>query len=264
MPAERGPSQDGASPASDRTFDQDLLSSLEQLPPQLRASDGELIRLIAAEFARGFGALAGIGPAVTVFGSARTHPEHRDYETAREVGRLLGLGGYAVITGGGPGSMEAANRGAREVGALSVGCHIELPDEQQMNPYVDVGVRFRHFFARKTMLVRYAVAFVICPGGYGTLDELFEALTLMQTRTIRDRPVIMVGEDEWSGLLGWLRERPLAQQRIDRRDLELVQLARSPAEVAPIVDTAHRREVALGRRRLAGTGPGSAHEATPA
>jgi uncharacterized protein (TIGR00730 family) len=257
-------SEDEERDSRQRTFDQDLLSSLEQLPPQLRASDAELIRLIAAEFARGFGALAGIGPAVTVFGSARTPTDHPDYAVAREVGRLLGRGGYAVVTGGGPGSMEAANRGARDVGAVSVGCHIELPDEQEMNPYVDIGVRFRHFFARKVMLLRYAVAFVICPGGYGTLDELFEALTLIQTRTIRDRPVIMLGEGEWSGLLAWLRDRPLAERRIDGHDLSLVQLVRSPPEVGPIVDAAHRRELALGRRRLADARPGSAHDARPA
>lgn len=218
------------------TFDQDLLSTLEQLPPELRASDGELIREIASEFASGFATLAGIGPAVTVFGSARTPPEHPDYALAREVGARLGRAGYAVVTGGGPGSMEAANRGARDVGALSIGCNIELPDEQELNPYVDIGLRFRHFFARKVMFVRYATAFVICPGGYGTLDELFEALTLIQTRTIEHFPVILLGEEEWDGLLVWLRERVLPQGRIDERDLALLHVVRTPSEVVPIVD----------------------------
>ena len=151
---------------------------------------------------------------MTVFGSARTPPEHPSYELVREVGCCLGRSGYAVITGGGPGLMEAANRGAREAGALSIGCNIELPHEQAPNPYLDIGLRFRHFFARKVMFVRYACAFVICPGGYGTLDELFEALTLIQTATIRHFPAILLGEGEWDGLLAWLRERALADGRI--------------------------------------------------
>jgi uncharacterized protein (TIGR00730 family) len=223
------------------TFDQDLLSTLEQLPPELRASDSELIREIAAEFARGFAALNRVGPAVTVFGSARTPPEDPDYALARELGACLGRAGYAVITGGGPGSMEAANRGARDAGALSIGCNIELPDEQELNPYVDLGLRFRHFFARKVMFARYATAFVICPGGYGTLDELFEALTLIQTRTIRHFPVILVGEGKWRGLLQWLRASVLPDGRIDERDLALLRLVRAPAQVVPIVDASLRR-----------------------
>ena len=157
----------------------------------MRAADTERVRDIAAEFARGFDALARVGRAVTVFGSARTPPGHPHYALARQVGARLGEAGYAVITGGGPGLMEAANRGARDAGALSIGCNIELPHEQELNPYVDIGLRFRHFFARKVMFVRYASAFVICPGGYGTLDELFESLTLIQTATIRHFPVIL-------------------------------------------------------------------------
>src|SRR5438105_11853079 len=220
--------------AREPTFDQDLLSSLEQLPPEVRASAGELSREIASEFAHGFATLAGIGPAVTVFGSARTPPDHPDYALAREVGARLGRAGYAVITGGGPGIMAAANRGARDVGAVSVGCNIELPDEQALNPYVDIGLRFRHFFARKVMFVRYASAFVICPGGYGTLDELFEALTLIQTGTIRHFPAILVGEGEWEGLVRWLAERAAADGRIAHADLELLQLVRSPSELGEI------------------------------
>ena len=220
-------------------------------PPEVGAADAERVRDIAAELARGFATLARVGPAVTVFGSARTPPEHPHYALARELGRLLGGAGYAVITGGGGGVMEAANRGAREAGALSIGCNIELPREQAMNPYVDLGLQFRHFFARKVMFVRYASAFVICPGGFGTLDELFESLTLIQTRTIRHFPVILLGEGEWDGLLQWLRTRVLGDGRIDAADLELVHLAGDPAEACALVQSAQsrQREFARGQPR---------------
>lgn len=235
-------------PASDtQTFDEELLLWLGDESPGVRAADAERVRDLAAEFARGFDALAGIGPAVTVFGSARTPPEHPHYELAREVGGALGRGGYAVITGGGPGIMEAANRGAREAGALSVGCNIELPHEQALNPFVDIGLRFRHFFARKVMFVRYANAFVICPGGYGTLDELFECLTLIQTQTIRHFPVILVGDGEWDGLVQWLRAGALADHRIGPGDLEVLHQVSHPEEVCAIVDAAHARQRAYGR-----------------
>ena len=242
---------DGASeePAP-QTFDEELLLWLEDEPADVRAADAERIRDIAAELARGFDELASIGPAVTVFGSARTPQEHPDYALAREVAACVGGAGYAVITGGGRGIMEAANRGAREAGALSIGCNIELPHEQQLNAYVDIGLRFRHFFARKVMFVRYASAFVICPGGYGTLDELFESLTLIQTGTIRHFPVILVGgEGEWDGLLGWLRGRALAQRRIDPADLDFVHTVAQPSEVCAIVEAAHRRQREYGRRQ---------------
>jgi uncharacterized protein (TIGR00730 family) len=231
-----------------QTFDGELLLWLGDEPPEVRAADAERIREIATEFARGFDALAGIGPAVTVFGSARTPPEHPDYALAHEVGACLGSAGYAVITGGGGGLMEAANRGARDAGALSIGCNIELPHEQQLNPYVDIGLRFRHFFARKVMFVRYACAFVICPGGYGTLDELFEALTLIQTGTIRHFPLILAGDGGWEGLLGWLRESALAGGRIDAQDLDIVHLAHDPEELGPIVHAARERQLLLGGR----------------
>jgi len=223
------------------TFDEELLLWLGDEPPGARAADAERVRDIAAELARGFDALAPVGPAVTVFGSARTPAEHPDYALVREVGACLGRAGYAVITGGGPGLMEAANRGARDVGALSIGCNIELPREQALNPYVDIGLRFRHFFARKVMFVRYASAFVIAPGGYGTLDELFEALTLIQTATIRHFPVILLGDCEWDGLLDWLRARALAQQRIDAEDLAALRVVSEPSEVREIIDAARRR-----------------------
>ncbi len=231
------------------TFDEELLTDgsavgarLGDEPAEVRAANAERVREIAAEFARGFDALAGIGPAVTVFGSARTPRDHPHYALVREVGACLGRAGYAVMTGGGPGLMEAANRGAHDVGALSIGCNIELPREQALNPYVDIGLRFRHFFARKVMFVRYASAFVIAPGGYGTLDELFESLTLIQTATIRHCPVLLLGDGEWDGLLQWLRARALADGRIDAEDLEVLQVVEHPGDVCEIIDAARRRQ----------------------
>jgi uncharacterized protein (TIGR00730 family) len=218
----------------------------------VRAADAERVREIAAEFAMGFAALAPVTRAVTIFGSARTRPEHPDYALVREVAATLGRAGFAIITGGGPGLMEAANRGARDAGALSVGCNIELPREQGLNAYVDIGLEFDHFFARKVMFVRYACAFVICPGGFGTLDELFEALTLIQTRTIRDFPVILLGAGEWDGLLEWLRRRALAEGRIGAADLDLLLRADEPEQVLAFVREAHRRQraqAAMPRRR---------------
>jgi uncharacterized protein (TIGR00730 family) len=243
------PEPDDGSQSDSRTFDEELLLWLGDEPPSVRAGDAERIRGIAAEFGRGFDALAGVKRAVTVFGSARTPREHPDYALAREVGACLGAAGYAVITGGGPGLMEAANRGAQEAGGVSIGCNIELPHEQQLNPYLDIGLRFRHFFARKVMFVRYACAFVICPGGYGTLDELFEALTLIQTQTIRHFPVILLGEGEWEGLLSWLRSRALADGRIEAADLEVMHLVEHPSQALEIVDLAHARQRASGRER---------------
>ncbi|HUH80600.1 MAG TPA: TIGR00730 family Rossman fold protein [Solirubrobacteraceae bacterium] len=236
------------------TLDEELLLWLGDEPPEVRAADAARVHDIATEFAAGFSALASVGAAVTVFGSARTPREHPSYELVREVGQCLGRAGYAVITGGGPGLMEAANRGAREAGGLSIGCNIELPHEQAPNAYLDIGLRFRHFFARKVMFVRYACAFVICPGGYGTLDELFEALTLIQTATIRHFPTILLGGGEWNGLLAWLRERALADGRIDPGDLGLISLAAEPGQVCEIVDAAWERQrawVASQRRRTA-------------
>jgi uncharacterized protein (TIGR00730 family) len=238
-----------SSPDHRQTLDEELLLWLEHEPPAVRAADAARIGDIAAEFARGFDALADVGRAVTVFGSARTPPEHPHYALAREVGACLGRAGYAVITGGGPGLMEAANRGARDVGAVSVGCNIELPREQALNPYLDIGLRFRHFFARKVMFVRYASAFVVCPGGFGTLDELFESLTLIQTATIRHFPVVLVGLGEWDGLLEWLRARALADGRIDSADLDLLHVLEDPSELCEIVDAAHERQLLDGRRQ---------------
>jgi uncharacterized protein (TIGR00730 family) len=231
------------------SFDRDLLTWLGDEPPEVRAADAERVREIAAEFAMGFDALSGVRRAVTMFGSARTPSDHPHYALVREVAATLGRAGYAIITGGGPGLMEAANRGARDVGALSVGCNIELPHEQHVNPYVDIGLEFRHFFARKVMFVRYACAFVICPGGFGTLDELFEALTLIQTRTIRDFPVILVGTGEWDGLLEWLRTHALADGRISAGDLSSLHRAGDPAQVLDMVNEGHRLQRRRGRPR---------------
>jgi uncharacterized protein (TIGR00730 family) len=190
---------------------------------------------ILSEFVEGFDAMARVGPAVTVFGSARTRPDSELYKLARTIGRRLAEAGYAVITGGGPGTMEAANRGCREGGGLSVGCNIELPHEQGMNAYVDLGIEFRYFFARKVMFVKYADAFVILPGGFGTLDELFEALTLIQTHKVRNFPIVLVGKTYWTGLLDWVRGTLLANGAIEDVDLHLVQLADDPDEVVRIV-----------------------------
>ena len=177
---------------------------------------------IQSEFVTGFGALAEVGPAVSVFGSARTHPDDPGYELAVRVGRALVAAGYAVITGGGPGAMEAANRGALDAGGTSVGLGIELPFEAGLNEFVDLGVNFRYFFARKTMFVKYAQGFVVLPGGFGTLDELFEAVTLVQTRKVTSFPIVLLGSDYWGGLLAWLRGTAVATGTISPGDLDLI------------------------------------------
>jgi uncharacterized protein (TIGR00730 family) len=230
------------------TLDEELLTWLGDEPPGVRAADAERVRDIAQEFARGFATLARVRRAVTFFGSARTPEGDPDYELVRRVAAALGAAGYAVMTGGGPGLMEAANRGARDAGALSIGCNIRLPNEQALNDFVDVGMCFEHFYARKVMFVRYASAFVIGPGGFGTLDELFEALTLIQTRTIRDFPVILLGDGEWDGLIDWLRERALAAGRIDAHDLAGLLRASDPDKVVALVAAAHQRQRLRGQR----------------
>jgi uncharacterized protein (TIGR00730 family) len=179
---------------------------------------------IQSEFVEGFGALAELGPAVSVFGSARTLRDDPTYALGREVGRRLAESGYAVITGGGPGAMEAANRGACDAGGISVGLGIELPFEQGMNEYVDLGVNFRYFFARKTMFVKYAQGFVVLPGGFGTLDELFEALTLVQTQKVTSFPIVLMGTSYWGGLLDWLRDTAAGLGTIGAKDVDLITL----------------------------------------
>jgi uncharacterized protein (TIGR00730 family) len=198
-------------------------------------SDADRIR---NEFLEGFRAVERIDrPAVTLFGSARVDEAHPAYEEAREVGRRFAEAGFAVVTGGGPGVMEAANRGAKEGGGLSVGFNIDLPHEQHENPYLDIELTFHHFYARKTMFVKAAEGFVIFPGGFGTLDELFESLTLIQTGKVLHFPVVLFDSDYWRGLLGWLRERPLADGMISPEDAELLHLTDSAAEaVARVVE----------------------------
>jgi uncharacterized protein (TIGR00730 family) len=193
---------------------------------------------IQAEFVEGFGALSELPRAVTVFGSARCKPDDPWYATAKQIGAALAREGFAVITGGGPGAMEAANRGAREAGGMSVGLGIELPVEQGINEYVDLGVNFRYFFARKTMFVKYSQAFICLPGGFGTLDELFEALTLVQTKKITRFPVVLVGTEHWAGLVDWIRERLAATGKIAETDLALLHVTDDVQEAVQIVRNA--------------------------
>ena len=209
--------------------------------PEFLDSDPWRSLRILSEFVDGFDALAEVGPAVSVFGSARIKADHRYYQQARELGRMLAEAGYGVITGGGPGIMEAANRGCREGGGLSIGCNIELPMEQGLNPYVDLGVEFRYFFVRKVMFVKYADAFVIFPGGYGTLDELFESLTLIQTDKVQDFPVILMGTHYWAGMIDWIRGSLLKEAAINPADVDLLRLTDDPREAVRIID-AYRKD----------------------
>ncbi|MGQ9550556.1 MAG: LOG family protein [Roseiflexus sp.] len=190
---------------------------------------------IMGEFVDGFEMLADVGPAVTIFGSARVSADDPMYQAAVDVARALGEAGFAIITGGGPGIMEAGNRGAREAGARSVGLNIELPFEQHLNPYVDTSVTFRYFFVRKMMLVKYAQAFVIFPGGFGTLDELFEALTLVQTGKVRNFPIILFNSAYWNGLLKWLGETVLPARKIAAADIDLLIVSDSVDEVRDLI-----------------------------
>ncbi|MET3960963.1 uncharacterized protein (TIGR00730 family) [Marmoricola sp. OAE513] len=193
---------------------------------------------IQAEFVEGFGALAELGPAIAVFGSARTRRDDPYYAKGTEIGSRLVEAGYAVITGGGPGAMEAANKGAAEAGGVSVGLGIELPFEDGVNEYVNVGVNFRYFFARKTMFVKYSQGFIVLPGGLGTFDELFEALTLAQTQKVTSFPVVLVGVEYWSGLLSWLRDTVLADGKISEADLDALKVTDDVAEAVALMGAA--------------------------
>jgi uncharacterized protein (TIGR00730 family) len=217
-----------------RTEDEKLLAADRGRPEFLETDTWRALRILS-EFVEGFEALAGVGRAVAVFGSARTLEGSEGYELARRVGGELAKAGFAVITGGGPGAMEAANRGAHERGGLSIGCNIELPHEQHLNPYVDLSVEFHYFFARKTMFVKYADAFVIMPGGFGTLDELFEAVTLIQTGKIRNFPVVLMGHAYWDGLLAWMRDVQLPMGVIAQADLDLLTVTDDPAEAVALI-----------------------------
>jgi uncharacterized protein (TIGR00730 family) len=216
------------------TEDEQLLLPPDKQVPFTETDPWRVMRIMS-EFVQGFDALAQLSQAVTIFGSARTPPSDPNYKAAVETAYLLGEAGCAIITGGGPGIMEAANKGAREAGALSVGLNIELPFEQHVNPYVDIALNHRYFFVRKTMLVKYAQAFVIFPGGFGTMDELFESLTLIQTGKINNFPVVLFDSSYWSGLLDWLRNTMQAGGKIAEADLDLLLVTDSPEEVRDFV-----------------------------
>ena len=233
--------------ASALTVDEELLCACGH--PILAGADPERVRRIAKELATGFKAMEGVTKAVAIFGSARASSEDADYTVARQVAATLGHAGFAVITGGGPGLMEAANRGARDAGAKSIGLNIELPDEQARNEFLDLSLELRYFFVRKLLFVRYASAFIVLPGGFGTLDELFEALTLIQTRKITNFPVVLVGTEHWAGLVEWLRARLLARGRVDPVDLALLHVTDDPYEVCELVTSGHDAQLAaLGMR----------------
>jgi uncharacterized protein (TIGR00730 family) len=224
--------KDGVRPLG-TTQDEQLLESPG--PDEFTHTDTWRVFRIMGEFVEGFDELATLTRGISIFGSARTRPDDPDYKAAQETAALLAREGFAVITGGGPGIMEAANRGAFEAGGLSIGCNIELPFEQRPNPYQTRGLKFKYFFVRKMMFVKYSLGFIIFPGGFGTLDELFEALTLIQTRKIRNFPVVLYGSIYWSGLLNWMRESALVQGKISDNDLRLFHVTDSPAEVVEIV-----------------------------
>ena len=211
--------------------------AVARIPAQAEFTHGDPWRVlrITGEFVHAFDSLAEVGAAVAIFGSARTDESDPMYQAAQEVAFRLAKAGFAVITGGGPGIMEAANRGAKEAGGFSIGCNIELPHEQAVNAYVDVSVNFRYFFCRKTMFMKYSEGFVLFPGGFGTLDELFEALTLIQTRKIQHFPVVLFGSAYWQGLLDWLGGLVLGSGKIDADDLNLVRVTDSPEEAAALL-----------------------------
>jgi hypothetical protein len=217
------------------TQDEKLLESPRPEQKLFTDTDPWRVLRIQGEFVHGFDTLAELGPAVSIFGSARTEPDDLLYQAAVETARLLAEAGLAIITGGGPGIMEAGNKGAQLGGGVSVGLNIELPFEQGFNPYVEIPINFRYFFIRKTMFVKYAQAFVIFPGGFGTLDELFEALTLIQTGKIYNFPVILFGSTYWAGLLDWLRDTMLAGGKISPADLDLLVVTDSPSEVRDLI-----------------------------
>ena len=217
------------------TFDEEILRSFEGAVLETQ-TEAERLDRARRELEMGFDALADLERAVSIFGSARTPPDHPEYAAAREVARRLGERGYAIITGGGPGAMEAANRGARDANAHSIGLNIELPFEQHANAYLDTSLEFHYFFTRKVMFVRYASGFVVFPGGFGTLDEAFEALTLEQTDKVFDFPVVLVGTDFWGGLVDWIKERLLDGGKISPGDIDLLTVTDDLDEVVRRLD----------------------------
>jgi uncharacterized protein (TIGR00730 family) len=221
----------------DSTTDQRLLDTRGS--SEWVHTDPWRVMRIQAEFVEGFGSLAELGPAISVFGSARTRPDDPDYALGETVGGALARAGFAVITGGGPGVMEAANKGASQAGGVSVGLGIELPYESGLNAWVDIGINFRYFFARKTMFVKYAQGFIALPGGFGTFDEIFEAVTLVQTRKVTSFPIVLLGTSYWGGLLDWIRDAVLAGGKVNEVDLALLRLTDDVDEaVAVMVDAA--------------------------
>ena len=245
----KGPELMRRSQVDGSTTDQRLLDT--RGPSDWVHTDPWRVMRIQSELVEGFGALAELGPAIGVFGSARTAPDHPYYAMAEEVGAKLVQAGFAVITGGGPGAMEAANKGASEAGGVSVGLGIELPFETGLNRWVDKGINFRYFFARKTMFVKYAQGFVVLPGGLGTFDELFEALTLRQTGKITQFPIVLLGTSYWSGLLDWLRDTVAAEGKISPADLDMMTLTDDVDEAVRIMVEATDHDLAgdgVGRR----------------
>ena len=228
-------------PRKPTTKDEELLEA-ESLTIVSELDDAARIARIDGELRDGFEALAHIGKAVSFFGSARTPADDPGYAAARSLARRMGDAGFAVITGGGPGIMEAANRGARDAGATSIGLAIELPHEEGANPHADIGLTFHYFFVRKVMFVRYSSGFVVFPGGFGTLDELFEAATLRQTEKIRHFPIVLFGSAYWSGLLDWLSDTALAEGKISPSDVDMLEVTDDPGRVvAAMHEIEHRR-----------------------
>jgi len=221
--------------ASKPTQDEQLLESPRA--DEFTHTDPWRVFRIMGEFVEGFDELASLNRGISIFGSARAKPDDPDYKAAQETAALLAAEGFAVITGGGPGIMEAANKGAFEAGGLSIGCNIELPFEQRPNPYQTRSLTFKYFFVRKMMFVKYSLGFIIFPGGFGTFDELFEALTLIQTRKIRNFPIVLFGSTYWTGMLNWLRDVVLVEGKISEDDFRMLHITDSPAEVVEIVTT---------------------------
>ncbi len=237
-------------PRHPTSLDEELLEA-ESYAILSELTDAQRLLRVQDELRAGFAQLSHIGKAVSIFGSARTPREHPRYAAAQALARRLGEEGYAIITGGGPGIMEAANRGAREAGAPSIGLGIELPHEQSLNPYVDTAMTFHYFFARKVMFVRYASGFVVYPGGFGTLDELFEAATLRQTQKIRHFPIVLAGSDYWTGLVEWLHSTVEADGNVKRADVESLVLADTAEQVLQTVEAVEHRRPRAERKRAA-------------
>ncbi|HEY2847881.1 MAG TPA: TIGR00730 family Rossman fold protein [Pyrinomonadaceae bacterium] len=231
-----------------QTDDEVLLRSPEP-EDEYKASDSWRVFRIMGEFVGGFDSLATVTRGVSIFGSARTKPRDPMYKAARETGRLLGKAGFEIITGGGPGIMEAANHGAHDAGAVSIGCNIELPMEQSPNPYQNKSLTFKYFFVRKTMFIKYSNAYIIFPGGFGTMDELFEALTLIQTRKIRNFPVVLFGSQYWRGLLAWLTSTMLNERMVNPEDLGLIYLTDSPRDAVDFIVKTYNEEIENGTGR---------------